>query len=66
MPVFGFGDNDIFEHINFSPGSVVYKIQKWILNKIDFFFYLPTTLIPKRIPITTVGKNIYFIFLSIV
>ena len=63
VPVFSFGENDIYNQPNYKPGSKALKFQEWfkkatgtslpLINGRGFFQY-SFGIIPKRHPITTV------------
>lgn len=63
VPVFSFGENDIYNQPSTEPGTVVRKLQDLIKNLIGItppvvngrgFFQYSYGLIPRRLPITTV------------
>jgi len=68
VPVFGFGENELFEQVNNPQGSLVRKIQNQLQNRMGFaiplfhgrgIFQYNYGLLPKRRPIDVVfGKPI--------
>ncbi|KAJ3048039.1 Diacylglycerol O-acyltransferase 2 [Rhizophlyctis rosea] len=68
VPVFSFGENDIWDQVNNPPGSTVLRLQQWFQRNATFspplffgrgIFNYSFGLLPHRRPITTVvGKPI--------
>lgn len=63
VPVFGFGENELFEQVANPQGSIVRKIQNQLQNRMGFaiplfhgrgIFQYNYGLLPKRIPIDVV------------
>ncbi|CAH1407050.1 unnamed protein product [Nezara viridula] len=65
VPVINFGEVNIYDLALHEPGSLMYRLQHWILKKMSLFVVRPVgrpglmSLMPKREPLTTVvGKPI--------
>lgn len=61
MPVFNFGENDIYELLVPDPGTLLHRLQQWLKRKTGFLLVLPKgkfglPFIPKRKPLTTIGN----------
>ena len=66
MPIFSFGENDIYDQVENSPGSWLWWFQNRILKSIRFsiplfygrgVFQYSLGFMPYRRPITTVGET---------
>lgn len=75
VPVFSFGETDVFRPINNPSESLLRKIQEKIrqITGISPMFPLGRGLfqysfgvVPLRKPVTTVGKRIYITFINLV
>ncbi|CAG2170993.1 unnamed protein product [Oppiella nova] len=59
VPVLSFGENDLYEQKVFAPDSWFRKCQEYALAKLHVTIPIPSTIIPRRRPVTTVvGKPI--------
>ncbi|CAH1396909.1 unnamed protein product [Nezara viridula] len=61
VPVFNFGENDIYELLIPKSGTLLHRLQQWLKRNTGFLFVLPKGVLglpflPKRKPLTTVGK----------
>ena len=74
MPVFSFGENDIFCQASNPPGSRLRKLQVKVAKYAGFaaplfygrgVFNYTFGLVPYRKPITTVGMSSSFIYLRV-
>ncbi|XP_014294128.1 2-acylglycerol O-acyltransferase 2 [Halyomorpha halys] len=59
VPVFNFGENDIYELLIPTPGTFLYRFQMWLKSRTGFLLVIPKgrlglPFLPKRKPITTV------------
>jgi len=57
VPVFTFGENELFRQFPNPKGSLLRRIQDVILNTLRVPLLTPTTFLPNRHPVTTVGKH---------
>lgn len=71
VPVFSFGETDLYNQIYCSEGSIFRRIQNYIRSLIGVppfffsgrgFFQYSFGLIPKRLPVTVVGKILFIYF----
>lgn len=69
VPSFSFGENEIYDQVNNPPGSRLRSIQERILDIVSFppilikgrgILQYTFGILPKRRPITTVGKLFCF------
>lgn len=67
VPVFSFGETDVFSQVKNPEGSTVRNIQEWLKKRINMapaiplgrgFFQYNYGIVPHRKPVTTVGKKI--------
>lgn len=65
VPVFSFGENDVFDQVENPEGSRIRAIQEWLKKRIGIapaipvgrgFFQYNYGIVPYRRPVTTVGK----------
>ncbi len=66
MPCFSFGENDLFDQVNNPEGSMLKWVQRHLTKLLGFsvpifqgrgIFNYTFGLLPRRRPITTVGKT---------
>ena len=71
VPVFAFGENNLFNQVKNPPGSTLRKVQEKIQSKIAFaptlfygrgVFQYTFGMIPHRRPVNVVGKLMIFRF----
>ncbi|CAG2169887.1 unnamed protein product [Oppiella nova] len=61
VPVLSFGENDLYEQKVFAPDSWFRKCQEYVLAKLHVAIPIPSTIIPRRRPVTTVVIYSYFV-----
>lgn len=65
MPVYSFGENELFKQVIFSEGSLGRKLQDLFKKIMGFapclFVGERFALLPYRTPITTVGEYLVFL-----
>lgn len=68
VPSFSFGENEIYDQVNNPPGSRMRRFQERVLEVVSFppilikgrgIFQYSFGIVPKRRPITTVGKLLF-------
>lgn len=66
VPVFSFGETDLFDQVQNPEGSTIRKIQEWLKKRIGLAPAIPLGrgifqynygIVPHRRPVTTVGKK---------
>lgn len=71
VPVISFGETDLFNQLHCPEGSILRRIQNYIRSSIGIplfffsgrgFFQYSFGLIPKRLPVTVVGKILFIYF----
>lgn len=69
MPIFNFGETDLYDQYDSPPGSFMRRMQDFFRTNFGFcpilpkgrsFFGLTFSIIPKRHPVATVGKITIF------